>query len=471
MNPLLTPDPLERGLIDYGQRLRSGAISAEQCVTDYLERIRRLDGALCAYRHVAWESALSAARDIDRQLRSGIDLGPLMGVPVALKDIIVVDGMPTTFGSQIDLSNRFANEGSFVARLRASGCVLLGKLATCEFAVGSAGVNYLAGTPRNPWDAQDFRVPGGSSSGSAVAVAAGLCGFSIGTDTGGSVRTPAAFCGVFGMKPSAGLWALDGVLPMAPSLDSIGFMARSAADAAVIGNALGAVAASAPVTMAGLRLARPRGLFTGQSRAVAATVQAAFTVLEAAGAEFMDVDLPELDASSALFNTISSAELVAGLGAAYRGSSSRVNPDVAKRFERGYSVTTDELRTALAKRQSLMAQAAAIFETCDAMLGPTKHHVAPVFPGRYEHAADESMASLCVGPTRAANVLDLCAASLPLRPVETSLPVGLQIIGARGAESRLLSIAQGMEAVLGTPATPELNRFLGEPTRGSLHAN
>jgi aspartyl-tRNA(Asn)/glutamyl-tRNA(Gln) amidotransferase subunit A len=465
MATTLPADPLAAGIADYGARLRAGSTSAGRCVGDYLARIRLLDGSLGAYRHVAADAALAAARDIDRQLAAGTDLGPLMGVPVALKDIIVVDGMPTTGGSRLDLSGLLGGEGSFVARLRASGCILLGKLATCEFALGSAGVNYLAGTPRNPRDAHVDRVPGGSSSGSAVAMAAGLCGFSIGTDTGGSVRTPAAFCGVFGMKPTRKHFALDGVLPMSRSLDSIGFLARCADDAALIQQALTGAQASPPAPLGGLRLARPRQFFDGVSGTVGATLDAAFAGLEAAGARFIDIDAPELDECAELFLAISGAELRDEIGAErFAAWRERMNPDVSRRIERGLRVQPCAYRQGLEHRRRLIERAASLFDSFDALLGPTKQHVAPALPAAYSQAEDEAMAALCAGPTRAANVMDLCAASLPLAAPRTGLPVGLQIVCGHGADAKLLSISRAVQSVLGRPKWSEMqSHFRSQP--------
>ena len=149
--------------------------------------------------------------------------------------------MPTTAGSNVDASDIIGGEGTFVRALRQAGCVILGKAMTVEFAIGSTGTNYNRGTPRNPWETEVFRLPSGSSSGSGVAVAAGLCGFAIGTDTGGSIRGPAAFCGTFGLKTSPGTWPLDGVFPMSKTLDTIGPMTKTAADAAVVWAALSGV--------------------------------------------------------------------------------------------------------------------------------------------------------------------------------------------------------------------------------------
>ena len=204
----LPPDPLANGIADFGAQLRAGKVTSENVTADYLRRIECLEPRLESFEQVDGDGALATARALDALLVAGTDLGPLMGVPVALKDIIAADGMPVTAGSNLDVSDLIGPEGRFVKELRRAGCVILGKTKTVEFAMGGAGTNYRRGTPWNPWDAEVPRAPGGSSSGSAVAMAAGLCGFSIGSDTGGSVRGPAGFCGVLGIRPTSGTWPL-----------------------------------------------------------------------------------------------------------------------------------------------------------------------------------------------------------------------------------------------------------------------
>ncbi|MCP4249164.1 MAG: amidase, partial [bacterium] len=176
-----------------------------------LARIEALEPRLGAFEYVAAEQALSTARALDELLAAGTDLGPLMGVPVAIKDLFAVDGMPTAAASNLDVTEVIGPEGDFVKTLKRAGCVILGKTKTDEFALGTLGFNPKRGTPWNPWDAKTHRAPGGSSSGSAVAAVAGLCAFAIGTDTGGSVRGPAAFCGAFGLKSTVGLWPTNGM--------------------------------------------------------------------------------------------------------------------------------------------------------------------------------------------------------------------------------------------------------------------
>ena len=211
----IPPDPLDDGGIAcFADEFRTRRTSSESVTAAYLARIEALDARLGAYEHVARDRALAQARALDALLAAGTDLGPLMGVPVAIKDLIAVTGMPTTAGSNVDVEDLIGSEGPFVSTLKRAGCVILGKTKTVEFAMGGSGVNLVRGTPWNPWDATTHRIPGGSSSGSAVAAAAGLCAFAIGSDTGGSVRIP-AFSGTFALKTTKGLWPTENVSSLA----------------------------------------------------------------------------------------------------------------------------------------------------------------------------------------------------------------------------------------------------------------
>src|SRR3546814_99103 len=198
--------------------------SSDVCSSDLdacLARIAALNHRLQAFQVVDADRARQAARAVDELLAAGTDLGPLMGVPIAVKDIIAVEGLPTSNGSKLPSEHLTGPEGPLVGQLKAAGCVILGKTRTVEFALGATGVNEARGTPWNPWDATVHRFPGGSSSGSAVAVAAGLFGFALGTDTGGSIRIPARFCGLFGHTTTIGLWQTAGAFPLSPTSDPI----------------------------------------------------------------------------------------------------------------------------------------------------------------------------------------------------------------------------------------------------------
>ncbi len=197
----LPADPLiDGGLGTFARRFRAGEITSEEATRAYLTRIEALDPRLNAMEHVAAELSLETARAMDKLNAANTDLGPLMGVPITVKDLLTVQGMPLTAGSNIDISDLAdPQEGPFIKALKRSGCVILGKTKMVEFSLGITGVSAARGTPRNPWDMETQRLPGGSSSGAAVAAAAGLCAFAVGSDTGGSVRLPAALCGLFGL--------------------------------------------------------------------------------------------------------------------------------------------------------------------------------------------------------------------------------------------------------------------------------
>jgi len=237
VNIKLPDDPLKGSNIqEIGKKLRNGSITCFELTTIYYRRINILNSYLHAYIHLDENLALSWAEGIDKLFKSGVDLGPLMGIPVAIKDICSVEGMPTTNGSQIISDDITGPEGSLVKRLKSLGCVILGKTHTVEFALGATGLNKYKGTPWNPWDSKTHRMPGGSSSGSAVAVASGLAAFAIGTDTGGSVRIPAALNGIIGLKTTKNRWPTDGIFPLSPTLDTPGPIARNVKDTYLIFN-------------------------------------------------------------------------------------------------------------------------------------------------------------------------------------------------------------------------------------------
>ena len=231
----LPEDPLSGITIEQlGQKFRNRLVTCKEVVSTYYERIRILNPYLQAYIFVDEEKGLNWADGIDKLFSCGVDLGPLMGIPVAIKDICSVYEMPTTNGSQIKSDDITGSEGSLIKRLKSLGCVILGKTHTVEFALGATGLNKHKGTPKNPWDENKHMMPGGSSSGSAVAVASGLTAFAIGTDTGGSVRIPASLNGIVGLKTTKNRWPTDGIFPLSPTLDTPGPLARNVKDIKLI---------------------------------------------------------------------------------------------------------------------------------------------------------------------------------------------------------------------------------------------
>ena len=281
-----------QGLDAIAAAMGRGELTAVGLLEAVFARITALEPQLQAFTYLDQERALKQARGIDLLRQSGVDLGPLMGVPVAVKDLFTIDGMPTAAGSRIDIQDLVPKQGSFVNALYRAGCVLVGKTRTTEFALG--GYNLNRPLPWNPCDMQEARMTGGSSHGSAVAMAAGLAGFTVGSDTGGSVRWPAALCGVVGYKSSTSHWPRDGIFPLSPLLDSVGIFTATACDAAWVEAALAGRPCRAPSAISTLRLGLPGAHFMEKlDPSVAACFEVALQRLRDAGAHVVALDLPE----------------------------------------------------------------------------------------------------------------------------------------------------------------------------------
>jgi len=456
----LPDDPMAgRTIADLARAIRGGALSAEAVTRAYLGRIARLDPALDAWDHVATDQAIAAARAVDAAVAQGRDPGPLGGVPVAVKDLLAVEGMPTTGGSHIPVDDLCGPEGGFVRKLRATGAVILGKVRTVEFAFGATGINLVRGTPWNPADPREHRIPGGSSSGPAVAVAAGMAAFAIGSDTGGSVRNPAALCGIFGLKTTHGLWPLDGVVPLAPTFDSIGLLTRSAADAATVFAALERAAPPEVPALAGLRLAQPTGYEGPVEPAVAEAFAAALERLRAAGVVITEVAVPEAAERETIFPPTFAIELMDRFGAErFAATRARMDPVVAKRFSLALGADRAAYRAGIARHRALVAEMRARISGVDGWILPTTTITAP----RVADFADPDLGlRLTMGITRntqPVNLFGQCAVSIALPG--TALPVGLQIAAAPGRDRALIGLACAVEGAIGTPPLPDVRPFL-----------
>ena len=455
-------DPFEPGGIrGFTRRLRTGQTTAESVTGAYLERIGALDSRLGAYEFVAGERALEQARALDDLLASGTDLGPLMGVPVGIKDLFAVEGMPTTAGSNLDVTVLVGDEGPFIGMLKRAGCVVLGKTKTVEFAMGGTGINLVRGTPWNPWDAHTHRVPGGSSSGSAVAVAAGLCAFAIGSDTGGSVRIP-AFAGIFGLKTTKGLWPTHGVSPLCRTLDTIGPMTMSASDAAAVFSVLAAIPAPVAAPARGLRLGRPTThFFDGLDEDTQRCVDTALAALEVAGVEIVDCELPEATEHMESVAALIAAEFIGTFGRArFEASRSEMDADVWDRLRPGLDMTADTYTRLVWRHQEHCQKALERMEGLDGWVTPTNPTVAmpvadlqdPAGSGRYWDRMGIN--------TNPANFMGLCATTTPIQQLGSTLPVGLQVICRGNDESRALSIALLFEELFGAPPRPDLRGLI-----------
>jgi aspartyl-tRNA(Asn)/glutamyl-tRNA(Gln) amidotransferase subunit A len=459
----LLSDPLTNlTLTEFGSLYRRGLTSSAAITDAYLVRIAALDPQLRAFEYVALEPARATAHALDTMLAAGTDLGPLMGVPVAIKDLFAVDGMPTTAGSNIDVTDLIGPEGSFVKRLRRAGCVILGKTKTVEFAFGAVGANAVRGTPRNPWDADIERIPGGSSSGSAVAVAAGLCAFAVGSDTGGSVRLPAALRGVFGLKTTVGLWATDGVFPLSPTFDSIGLLTRSATDAALAFSAVEEAAVPTPAAINRLRFGIPRSyLHDGLDLEVRECLKKACAILVAKGSTLVSKDMSYASEREGFFGPVLATEMLASLGRdIFLQSRGVMDPVIAARADQGLRLSAVDYVRMIRRHQALKVLAAEDMTDIDAWLTPTAA-ILPVDIGQLADREKElALVSSITRNTQPMNLFGQCGSTTPVNGLGSTLPVGLQITCCPFEERRVLSIALAIEQLVGAPPRPDVAQFV-----------
>ncbi|HLX29398.1 MAG TPA: amidase [Casimicrobiaceae bacterium] len=445
---------LEGSLAQFGAKLRDRAVRAETIVQALLDRIADENAMLDAFTHVNAQGALAAARAIDACVDAAIDLGPLMGVPIVLKDLYAVDAMPLTAGSRIDLRGCMPAEGSIVRMLKRGGAIVLGKTRTTEFAFGAFNLTHP--TPRNPSDASAHRMPGGSSSGSAVAQAAGLCAIAFGSDTGGSVRQPAALCGVAGFKPTAHRLPLDGVFPLSPTFDSPGWFADRVADLSTVWEMLSGESPASVREVDRLVFGRPDAYFFDNLDAdVTRAFDAAERALRDAGARVVPVTLPQLRDLAAAFGPYLSAELVSYLGRErVIANLERMDSVACARIASGLTLTAEALLRLRERFAALAREASTAIAGVDVLITPTCPRVAPPVDGfrTTESAAAWNADSLRL--TRPGNLFGLCGISLPIGHLAGSLPVGLQLLARGGDDANLLAIAASVEKVVGaTPAT------------------
>ncbi|HZR08956.1 MAG TPA: amidase [Myxococcales bacterium] len=462
------------------RRLRSGELSPVALAELFLERIAALDPRLGAFRLVLRERALAQARAAEANLHGGSDLGPLHGIPWVAKDLFDVEGHPTTAGTHLLASAIAGKDSAAVRRLDQAGMVLLGKVNTVQFAYGGVGINNDHGTPHNPWN-RTPHVPGGSSSGTAVAVAAGLAPVGLGTDTGGSVRIPAALCGIVGLKTTVGRVSRAGVYPLSFSLDSVGVLARSVEDAGLVyqqlageddadettagippDDALGELRAG----VKGLRLAFVDApFFDGVETELAEAVREAGHVLESLGAQLGSVSFPEAVEAQKLNprGGVIAAEAYAVNRAFLEGRYDELDPVVRDRMRNGGSVTAPDYFEMTRRWTMLRRQARASLADVDALLVPTT--LIPPLPSaplstdlaEYARRNVQYLRNTAIG-----NILGLCGLSVPCGFTSNGFPIGLMIYGKPFAERTVLRVGHAYEqATSWRLRTPDLSWATG----------
>ena len=452
------------------ENLRARRVSSVELVTATIERIDRLNSQLGAFITVTAEQALEQARAADSDLASGVDRGPLHGIPIALKDLFATRGTRTTAGSLVYKDNVPDFDATVVERLQAAGAISVGKLNMHEMAYGITSANPHFGPVRNPWNLAHS--PGGSSGGSAAVLAANIVYMAMGTDTGGSIRIPAAFCGTVGLKPTYGRVSRHGVLPLGYSLDHMGPLTRSVRDAAVALNAIAGcdpkdpTASRRPVvdyvpeegcSIRGLRVGFPENFFFDRlDPDVESAVRGAMARAESLGASVRPVRQPDMPALNAVARMVLLAEASAVAWSAL-DRRELFGPDVLALLDQGRLVPAVDYINAQRLRRRMRREFDALWNDVDCLFTPTTPNTAPKIGDTTVRlgGVDEDVRLATTRLVRGINALGYPALSLPCGLSASGLPIGLQIIGPPFEEARILRIAAALEDNgIGIPPCP-----------------
>jgi aspartyl-tRNA(Asn)/glutamyl-tRNA(Gln) amidotransferase subunit A len=436
--------------------ISSGSLSPVGLVQLFLQQIEKQNPAINAFITVTQKEAQRDAREAENLIRSGKYIGPLHGIPIAVKDIFETAGIRTTGGSKILTSYVPTTDAAVVRRLREEGAVIIGKTNLHEWAVGATNINPHFGTTRNPWDMN--RVPGGSSGGSAAALAAGMCLGALGTDTGGSIRIPASACGVVGLKPTRGLVSLTGVMPFSWSLDHAGPMALDVQDCAMLLDAICGYDPEDPESVPrpvsenyqdaihnpvdDLRIAIPKEYFFESIRdEITHAVHDAVKILEKSGAHLSEVPYSDVAEDERAGSLIRLAE---GATVHYHDLVERkaeIGPDVVERLERGLRVSIRDYALARRIQAEKVRLRARFFEEFDLLVTPTL----PIEPPTIQGINSAWAAGELTRFTSPFNLVGLPAISIPCGFSRNGLPIGLQLVADHWKESNLLSAAHFYE--------------------------
>lgn len=445
---MTAPDVTSLAATEIAARVASGELAASAVAEAVLERIGALNPSLNAFTLILPDLARAQAERVDARVRAGADPAPLAGVPVAIKDLADVAGVPTTAGGHADFHHVPDRTAPVVRRLIEAGVVIVGKTNLHEFAYGVTNINPHFGPVRNPWDRA--RIPGGSSGGSAAALAAGLSAGALGTDTGGSIRIPAALCGVVGLKPTYGAVPLAGLTPLSWTLDHAGPMTRTVRDAAVM---FPVMAGRPPLPtpdlhLDGVRVGVPRRFFWDElDDEVGPLVQGAVDTLRRLGAAVSDIAVSHAELANSAVAIIISAEATAVHEDRLRSHRTAFGEDVRTRLERGFFVPAPDYVQALRARIHLTRLFTTAMADVDVMVMPTTVTVAAPIDAEGIPVSERSLA---MSPqltrfTNPFNLTGLPALSVPCGFTRGGLPVGLQIVGKPFDEATVLRAGEAYE--------------------------
>ena len=450
-------------IAELGKGLRAGEFSSLELTEALLTRIDTFEPKLNAFRIVCHERARASAQAADIELGAGVDRGPLHGIPYVAKDLYDVAGLPTSAGSKLLEDATAADDCEVVTRLTRAGMVLLGKTNTVQFAYGGAGINHDHGTPHNPWHPVPH-LPGGSSSGTGVAVAAGFAPMGLGSDTGGSVRIPAALNGITGLKTTVGRISRAGVFPLSWTLDSVGPLARDvldcattyqailgphSADSSTVNHASHDALSSIKAGVSGMRLAFAEGLlFDAVDASVERAVRDTAHTFTGLGAHLSSLDFPQaqtaLDVNPG--GVITAAEAYTLYRELVDGHFDELDPIVAHRIAKGAQVSAAEYLSSLRAIEALRITTVEALDGVDALLCPAV--MIPAQPVAQTDASNERYSEVnlkCLRNTLVGNILNLSALSVPCGFSPDGLPIGLMIYTRPFDEARLLRIGHAFQ--------------------------
>lgn len=442
-------------------------MSPVEVVESCIDRIEKVNTTLNAFVTVAVDDARRAAKVAESEIKEGKYRGPLHGIAFGVKDIIDTSGIRTTYGSEIFINNVPSRDATVVSLLKQAGGIILGKTNTAEFALGVNTSNLHYGTTRNPW-APD-RIPGGSSGGSAAAVAAGLCTAALGTDTGGSIRIPSAFCGAVGLKPTYGRVSAAGVFPLASSLDHVGLITSSVEDAAVLLQTLAGFdeldpnSRTEPVgdltkelgrSIKGARIATSPDLIPGTiDPQIYAAYESCMSKIEDLGGEILESRFKTAGLIEQASNTILMAEAASQHANLLRQHAQKYGANVIDRFNAGQRITTTEYITALRESNAIRREVDFVFQNSDFLLTPSTQILAPKIGEDTVSVGDMRLdvRTSCVRFTKLANITGIPAIVLPYGYSIEGLPLSIQLMASSLQEGPLLNLALAIEKT-----TPEI---------------
>jgi aspartyl-tRNA(Asn)/glutamyl-tRNA(Gln) amidotransferase subunit A len=452
---------LDLTLSRVAEALREGSVSATELVDEAVRRHVERGEQLHAYKHFEADGARRAAGVADRMLREEAEPPPMCGIPVSVKDLYGVEGLPVFAGTARQLPESWSRDAWLVSQLRAQGAVPMGKTHTVELAYGAVGVNPHWGTPRNPWDPQEHRVPGGSSCGAGVSLWEGSALVALGTDTGGSIRIPASMTGVVGHKITQGRWPVDGVVPLSFTLDTVGGLTRSVEDSVFFfgavdpawGDPSKLLSDAVGIGADGLRVGVPRcGIWDDCQDDIADVVRGALADMAGEGWARLDVEGRLLDDAVELYMTggIAGAECRDFLERDLPGWLEILHPTVGERLAAATSMSADAYAAAMARRRGLVERAEELFAEVDLLALPTAIVTPPPVAELGDMARYLETNAAALRPTCPVSMLDLCAVTLPVGLDRAGMPVGLQIVAPGGADELALGAALRVERALET---------------------